>query len=480
MSIVRTISIVQLILFAFIAVALPLVWAVLTALYQVDNLVEKNTNTMVQVKNETLVSRSLADHLTSMERSANQFQILGDSALEEVYITNRNQFHALLNSFRQSQPDKKRLELINELYSGEQRLFHLLQPSPNKATIREVETLIAQLHNYALQLVEQTDAMLVKQTEFLGIEAKDLKQQLLAQAFLALPITMVLGILFVILITKPIRQLDMAVRDLGRGDLSLNVKVGGPHDLRELGVRLNWLRDRLREVDQQKQAFLRNMSHELKTPLASIREGAQLLTSESDHTSFVEQQEIISIIKRSSLHLQYLIENLLKFNELTATGGDIQTINFVTLVNDVVLPYQLTISTKKLSIQKHIEPISVSANPNHIKIIVDNLLSNAVKFSPDGGEIKIDVKKVKKNIVITVQDSGPGISRDSVPRIFDLFFRGSELPSGPLAGNGLGLAIVKEIVTRLRGGIEVVDISKGALFHITLPTNDNNGLYYGR
>lgn len=478
-SIVRTISIVQLILFAFIAVAIPLVWAVLTALYQVDNLVEKNTDAIVQVKNETLVSRSVADHLTSMERSANQFQILGDIALEEVYVTNRDQFHSLLNSFKQSKPDNKRLDLINHLYSGEQRLFGLLRPHPDKNTARDVEVLIAKLHKYAHELVSQTDALLVEQTDFLAREAEGLKQQLLAQAFLALPITVMLGVLFVILITQPIRQLDMAVRDLGRGDLNLDVNVGGPHDLRELGVRLNWLRDRLREVDQQKQAFLRNMSHELKTPLASIREGAELLTICNDNDSITEQQEIIGIIKKSSLHLQYLIENLLRFNELTAAGGDIQLVDFVELVSDVVSPYQLTVNTKKLCIEKHIEPISISANPNHIKIIIDNLLSNAVKFSPNGGIINIDIKKMKNNIVITIQDNGPGVSQTDTSRIFDLFFRGSERPTGLLAGSGLGLAIVKEIVTRLHGQIKVMDSKNGAAFYVSLPTNDNNGLYHG-
>lgn len=479
MPVVRSLSIIQLILFAFIAIALPLVWAVLTALYQVDTLVKKHTDTIMKVKKETLTSRSVAEHLKSMERSANQFRVLGDAALREVYVKNRKQFRSLLDSYMESGQDRERADLAQILKEMEQQLFASLQANSIPAKSNEIESLIARLYDYSRNLVAETDALLVEQTDLFALEVEELKQQLLAQAFLALPVTVILGILFVILITKPIRQLDHVVRGLGQGDYNLDIDIGGPHDLQALGTRLNWLRDRLREVEQQKQAFLRNISHELKTPLTSIREGTELLAGCSSAQTNTEQHEIIEILKDSSINLQDLIENLLRFNELTAASGDIERINFKVVIDDVIKSHQLMINMKKLRIQKDIETIDVSANSNQIRLVIDNLLSNAIKFSPHDREIRIGIKKMKKNVIIEIEDSGPGIPAADVPQIFDLFYRGSDAASGSLSGNGLGLAIVKEIVGRLNGKIDLIHIARGTKFIVSLPISDDGGLHYG-
>ncbi len=466
---IRSLSIVQLILFAFIVVATPLIWAIVTALYQVDSLVQNNTDAIVKVKQETLASRALVDHLTSMERSANQFQILADASLREVYLSNREQFQNLLGSFNKSELDARRLDLINRLTEGEQQLFDTLQSASGDAVDSDMDALIASLHDRVRSLIIETDVLLVEQTEALSLEANALKQQLLAQASLALPVTVLLSILFVVLITRPIRQLHMAVRGLGEGDLSSNARVGGPHDLQELGTRLDWLRDKLLEVEQQKQAFLRNISHELKTPLTSIREAADLLVDCCDEGAVDEQREIVRVLKDSSLQLQHLIENLLRFNELTAESGDIQALDFNNLIDDVVAAHRLALNAKTLHIQKNIEPIGLAANPNQIKLVIDNLLSNAIKYSPRGGVIGIDIRKIGEEVKIIIEDCGPGVSAADAPKIFDLFYRGIEPSSGPVQGSGLGLAIVREIVDRLRGHIELSDAEQGARFSVTLP-----------
>ncbi|TQV66713.1 HAMP domain-containing histidine kinase [Exilibacterium tricleocarpae] len=477
MPVVRSLSIVQLILFAFIAVALPLVWAIFTALYQVDQLVQRNTDAIVKVKQETLASRALADNLTSMERSASQFQVLADSALHEVYLSNSEQFRNLLNSFKQSELGQVRMDLIDRLVADEQRLSESLRAASTQSAGADTEALIAALHAAVRSLITETDALLVGQTDSLSLEATTLKQQLLAQASLALPVTVVLSILFVVLITRPIRQLDTAVRELGESGLKVGVEVSGPHDLKALGVRLNWLRQKLLEVEQQKQAFLRNISHELKTPLTSIREAAELLVDSSEGVSG-EQREIVRVLKSSSLQLQHLIENLLRFNELTAESGDIQPLDLQALVDNVTDTHRLALNAKGLTIESDIESVAMAANPTQIRLVIDNLLSNAIKFSPPGGAIRLEIKKVDKDVKIIIQDYGPGVAAADAPRIFDLFYRGAERASGPVRGSGLGLAIVKEIVARLRGRIELVDVEQGARFSVTLPVSVGGNLSY--
>lgn len=455
MTLLRSPSIVQLILIAFIAISLPLVWAIFTTLYQVDKLVESNVNVISKVKKESVMSRELADQLTSLERSARQYQVLGDDTIQVVYVGHRSQFDMLLNQLIVSGPSEKKLEMAVELRKKELMLFSLVKPKPTKEELVNTDQTIADLHRQVEELLTESDLSLSEKTDDLTSQAKILKQQLVAQASLALPITLSLVILFTLLITRPIRQLSASIRALGDGDLIQNIAIRGPHDIQNISARLNGLRKKLYEVEQQKQAFLRNISHELKTPLASIREGAELLHVGHDPSSQEEQKEIIGILKSSSLHLQSLIEGLLHFNELTAVHGDLHTIQLPDFFDSVVSPYQLSLRQKKLSVEKTIDTGGVNFNFHSLKLIVDNLLSNAIKFSPENETITVCIKKEKSCLSIVIADNGKGVRDEEKDKIFELFYKNENGMSSPLASNGLGLAIVKEVVARAHGSIEL-------------------------
>ena len=127
---------------------------------------------------------------------------------------------------------------------------------------------------------------------------------------------------FTILIARPIRQIDAAIRRLGQADFSVPVQVGGPEDLQQLGERLDWMRQRLADLEQQKNRFLRQMSHELKTPLTALREGAELLSEEVVGKLTPEQREIAEILRHNSIELQKLIEDLLSYGASQAHKPD--------------------------------------------------------------------------------------------------------------------------------------------------------------
>jgi two-component system sensor histidine kinase GlrK len=454
-TLLRSPSIVQLILIAFIAISLPLVWAIFTTLYQVDKLVESNVNVISKVKKESVMSRELADQLTSLERSARQYQVLGDDTIQVVYIGHRSQFDMLLNQLIVSGPSEKKLKMAVELREKELTLFSLVKPKLTKEELINTDRTIVDLHKQVEALLTESDLSLAEKTDDLTSQAQELKQQLIAQAALALPITLALVILFTLLITRPIRQLSASIHALGQGDLKQDVAIRGPHDIQNLSVRLNGLRQKLYEVEQQKQAFLRNISHELKTPLASIREGAELLHVGHDPSSQEEQREIIGILKSSSLHLQKLIEGLLHFNELTAVHGDQHLIQLPDFFDSVVSPYQLSLRQKNLSVEKTIDTGGVNFNYHSLKLIVDNLLSNAIKFSPENEIITVSIKKERSCLSIVIADNGEGVDDEEKDKIFELFYKNEKGMSTPLSSNGLGLAIVKEIVTRAHGTIEL-------------------------
>ena len=126
---------------------------------------------------------------------------------------------------------------------------------------------------------------------------------------------MLLAITFAVLIARPIRQLDQAIRQMGSADFTHAIEVNGPQDMRYLGQRLEWLRSRLHELEEQQNRFLRHVSHELKTPLTAVREGAELLRDRVGGELSPEQREIVRIVRENTLSLQKLIEDLLNYHQ---------------------------------------------------------------------------------------------------------------------------------------------------------------------
>ena len=235
----RSPSIVQLILIAFVAIALPLIWAIVTTLYQVDTLVEKNANVIVKVKKESVMSRELADQLTSLERSARQYQVLGDENIQAVYVDHRSLFESLLNQLIISGPSENKLKMAIELREKESMLFELVKIKPTKEELISTDRVIVDLHSGVGELLKETDQSLSEKTDTLTLQAQALKQQLVGQALLVLPITFALAILFTLLITRPIRQLSSSIHALGQGDLTHDIVIRGPHDIKTLSVSLN-------------------------------------------------------------------------------------------------------------------------------------------------------------------------------------------------------------------------------------------------
>jgi two-component system sensor histidine kinase GlrK len=259
----------------------------------------------------------------------------------------------------------------------------------------------------------------------------------------------------------------------GQSGFSKPISIKGPTDLERLGRQLEWLRMRLLELAQEKNRFLRHMSHELKTPLANIREGTELLLDGAVGELESPQREVTDILRMNGLKLQQLIENLLSFSAWQAKSEVLTLSDFPlrALVISVAKSQRLALKSAGIQLRLEIEDIIVNADHDKIRTVFDNLLSNAVKFTPKGGMVTIRANRETASFVINFADTGPGIPDEERTRIFEAFFQGRQEQGGHVAGTGIGLSVVLECVQAHDGSVELVDTGEfsGAHFRIHIP-----------
>ena len=168
------------------------------------------------------------------------------------------------------------------------------------ATVERFEALSGR----AQTIVARSNAQIDREVEAMRATADQAQRITLWQLLAVIPVVIFLVVGFTILITRPIQQIDAAIRRLGGGAFNVPVVVNGPQSLEYLGERLEWLRQKLLDLEQQKNRFLRQMSHELKTPLTAVREGAELLSEEVVGKLSPQQREVAEILRHNSMELQ--------------------------------------------------------------------------------------------------------------------------------------------------------------------------------
>ena len=280
---------------------------------------------------------------------------------------------------------------------------------------------------------------------------------------------------FTYLLARPIRDLDAAIHRLGEGKLAKRIHVSGPHDIEMLGEQLDWLRQRLISLEDQKTRFFQHVSHELKTPLTALREGSDLLGDEVVGKLNDEQREVARILKQNSLTLEKLIQDLLTYSQTQSADRldkkvafEVKPLQLKDLIDEVVELQKIAIVAKSLTVRRECEKTSYQGDPEKLRVVIDNLLSNAIKYSPVGGTVILRLGKHKETAVIEVIDNGPGIPQEDRDRIFDPFYRGKAATKSGTKGTGLGLAIVRDYVEMHHGTVKAL-AAAGAHFRVILP-----------
>nr|WP_026681414.1 HAMP domain-containing sensor histidine kinase [Priestia megaterium] len=213
----------------------------------------------------------------------------------------------------------------------------------------------------------------------------------------------------------------------------------------------------MKKLELMRKDFVANVSHELKTPITSIKGFAEtLLDNSMPHSE--DNKEFLEIIYKESHRLQLLIEDLLILSRLEKENFQLvlTTFNVKELVREVKLIVEHKMKKKDLSFSVDVEEgLELTADMEKIKQIMINLLDNAINYTPEKGRVNLEVKRSDDTVSIQVKDSGIGIEKDALPRIFERFYRVDKARSRNTGGTGLGLAIVKHIVEVHDGDIQI-------------------------
>jgi two-component system sensor histidine kinase GlrK len=466
-------SFLKLLLLGFGLVSLPLILALLNASAYVDRLTTQSQAAVDKAAEAARSSRVLSEQVTALERLARQYLILGESALLADYAKVRSGFKQTTSDMSLLPLDEAQLLNLNETIEKEQTLFEQLGSIRARgAGHMRVIAGYVELSEMADKVLDQSNLLIDREVANMDEAARRTQRSLLWQLAASIPLGILIATLFAFLIAKPIRQLDHAIRQLGSAEFATGIHVHGPADLEYLGQRLEWLRQRLVELEEQKIKFLHHVSHELKTPLTAIREGSELLADGSSGALNSQQGEIAEILRHNSLQLQHLIEGLLGYQQALAGINrlEFRSIDLSDIARNVVGAQKLAITARNLNMLLHLGPAVLTADADKLRVVLDNLMSNAIKYSPEGGTISLAVRTEEDKVVIEVGDAGPGIAAEDSERVFDWFFQGKLDHQGRVKGSGLGLAIAREFVLAHRGSIEVIaDGAPGAHFRVSLP-----------
>ena len=458
----------------FALVSAPLLLAVVIGAAKVRSLSDESASLVRTGVEATHYSQQLFQQIASIERSAKLYQVLNEPSLLKVYRDSRERLLVTLTSIEGVAADPVRSTYVATIRTALRRLDAAMPgySAGDAENLRGAVDGIAPMWTAAFELSTATGEQIETGLSSLQSTTKATQQYLfwLSAALILLTALLVTG--FTLVLMRPIRQIDSAISQLGKGTFSRGIVVRGPSDLVDLGRQLEWLRMRLLELAQERNRFLRHMSHELKTPLANIREGTELLMDGAVGELDSSQREVATILRDNGIKLQSLIENLLSFSAWQArhSGLEISEFRLRPLVKTALETHQLALLAQRVHLDLKVEDVELRADRAKLKLILDNLLSNAVKYSPRGGTIFIHARALDEHLTLDVADTGQGISQDERAAIFDAFYSGRAPTAGHLKGTGIGLSVVNEFVHAHGGTVEIVDgVFPGAHFRVRVP-----------
>lgn len=271
---------------------------------------------------------------------------------------------------------------------------------------------------------------------------------------------------------NPFAPIIEAMESIARGNF--NVRVENPHRdnivISQLTNSVNNMAVELNQMEKMRQEFISNVSHELQSPLTSIRGFARAL--QNDTLAASERRHYLNIIEIESTRLSKLTDNLLRLACLQAEQVILnpQPYRLDRQIRELLLANEPQWSVKGLEIEVELAELSITADQEMLSQVWSNLIQNGIKFTPQGGTIRLTLRRQNNDALFTIRDSGIGIAAEELPHIFERFYKADKARERTTEGSGLGLAIAHKSIALHRGRLKVESgLGMGSTFTVTLP-----------
>lgn len=447
-------SLRQFILLSFFLALIPLavlLWQSNSALSDVSRFAVAEAESSVDSVKR---AENMQNLVIDIERAVRQFGILRTDSLSTLATTHLLNYQQMLQQvcldldaplLCQAQVAQVTTLLQNFLHASNEEL------SPTLQTLRQQQQQLTE------QIWQRLEQRLQTQQSFVV----DAQNQLAWQSVTLVLLTLLLVLWAQARIASPIKQLDTMIRSIGQASHHFpHEQVVGPRELTELGEQLRWLASRLQQLEALRLILLRHASHELKTPLSSIKEGCALLSEQLVGPLNGQQMEVVSLLNGSADRLSQLTEQLLDYNRLLQQAKpEFAWHDSQQLLDSCFADHALSLQQRRQFIQLDCQLPRLYTDAMLFRRILDNLINNAQAYGGEGSPVWVVLKPHEKFMLLDVANNGTPIPAELRAKLFEPFQRGKAPRFDAVQGSGLGLSIVSDCARLLGGMAEIIDVN---------------------
>ncbi len=330
-------------------------------------------------------------------------------------------------------------------------------------------------------LIQPLDASIAR--ELTGTRA-GVQRALGVVAVLGGLIAVVLGAFFTGRLVQPLRRITRQVERIGAGEYEARLESRGRDEFGRLTVAINQMAeavegsiDRLRKTDQLRRELVANIGHDLRTPLAALMGYLEEAERHLGHENTTSAHEALATAERQAHYLSQLVADLFELSVLDNATAPLrrEPIPLAELLHDAARGHRASFAAKDISFETSLAPDLPMIEGDGVRLlrVLDNLLANAQRHTPEGGQVHLHATHAAEEVTIRVQDTGAGMSAETLAHIFDRYYRGSDARTRKGSGTGLGLPISRAIA-RAHGGDLVAEstIGTGSVFILRLPLHE--------
>jgi two-component system sensor histidine kinase GlrK len=448
--------------------------------------ISRVTESILTFNNQTIdLAEKLLDLIYSKVRYEKKFIISKDDIFYEEFVRLQNDFDQTLSGMTPPVDVPQaglHLKNIKDLSQDYQALIHeeaghikagapdahrSFNQTKKEETTRSIIGEIEKLKS----IIRQDSTDKIKILYAIGIEFRQMGLVMVG-AFILIGILVSLFIKQSI--TIPVSLLKKKTREIGQGNFKGDLHLSSPPELAELAGAFNLMCNRLNDLDKMKSDFFSFITHELRSPLSTIKLGTDLLREGAEGPITKGQKEVLSGIEKESRRLIGLVNSILDLSKMEAgmMSFDLRPHSIAPLIDQTLKEQRLLMDSKNIKLELIVTeglPV-IKMDSERILETLRNIIGNAVKFTPEGGQVKVSARSVDHGVEVSVTDTGPGIPKEHLVTIFEKFQQAVTDKRVPNQGTGLGLAIAKQIITHHGGKIWATSqIGHGSTFVFFLP-----------